>query len=66
MTDRLREWLDEAGKADWLEALHALRAVVELHKTVERPLHAWDICDACQTGPTPCPTIKAIEREVFK
>ena len=46
-----------------IPALHALRAVVELHKPV---IHALpdETCWACQDL-YPCPTIRAIEKELL-
>ncbi len=45
----------------------ALRAVVELHKPQEitLPDGSWGLgCEECDTWAYPCPTIKAIEKEL--
>ena len=47
------------------QSIHALRAVVELHKPIEGHEH---LCGACWFGDGmmsyPCPTIQAIEKEL--
>jgi hypothetical protein len=47
------------------QSIHALRAVVELHKPIEGYEH---LCGACWFGDGmmayPCPTIQAIEKEL--
>jgi hypothetical protein len=43
----------------------ALRAVVELHKPVERENYLdLLMCDACENSSYPCPTIQSIEKEL--
>jgi hypothetical protein len=72
VTDRLKAWLDEQDRTlpsesrDWYKANRALRAVVELHKEIgEHPIARYDnYCISCHL-PMPCPTIRAIEKEVF-
>jgi hypothetical protein len=71
VTDRFKAWLDkpysemslgEIGDRDF-NALAALRAVVELHRLT--PEMQWgNVCGHCFKD-WPCPTIKAIEKEVF-
>ena len=69
MTD-LQKWLDRK-QGEWHdETLDALRAVVELHQPAMKkdwPLLGNDelLCDACGVA-YPCPTIRAIEREVLR
>lgn len=71
MTDRLKEWLDkdnQAGHSDWRTALAVLRAVVELHKPVGSLLPNLvnqHECFECHGVDWPCPTIRAIEKEVL-
>jgi hypothetical protein len=70
MTDRLKEWLDvegQVGHANWGKALAALRAVVELHSLCMEgdPLRSTGRCRHCDEV-YPCPTIRAIEKEVLK
>ncbi len=47
------------------QSIHAIRAVVELHKPIEGHEH---LCGACWFGDGmmsyPCPTIQAIEKEL--
>ncbi len=66
MSERLKAWLDEYqhGRDERLgPALRALRAVVDLHRLT--PEMQWgNVCGHCFKD-WPCPTIKAIEREVF-
>lgn len=65
--DELRDYIDKFDAAGMVEepAVAALRAVVELHK----PTNGYDknICLACSPEMPvlyPCPTIKAIEKEL--
>jgi len=45
------------------QSIHALRAVVELHKPVQHIEGVW--CSGCSaTEWYPCPTIQAIEKEL--
>jgi hypothetical protein len=74
VTDRLKAWLDEGYMQTYAaeseeKAVSALRAVVELHKPVMKrfrytPEIHHEFCCECQHR-WPCPTIRAIEKEVF-
>jgi carboxypeptidase C (cathepsin A) len=49
------------------QSIHALRAVVELHKPTgwfEDTGYADQECVYCDNGSYPCPTIQAIEKEL--
>ena len=51
-----------------IPAIHALRAVVELHKVILHKNYDTDIdryeCQVCKDILYPCETIKAIEKEL--
>lgn len=68
MTAPLKEWLDDHRDsaellpfAPFARTLAALRAVVELHT----PKGYDDFCSECLAD-DPCPTIRAIEKEVLR
>jgi hypothetical protein len=67
MTDRLTKWLDIPYRSEEREAqaLRALRAVVGLHQN--KPGVYKFFCQACEyrSNIAPCPTIRAIEKEVI-
>jgi len=70
MTD-LEMWLDdevEEGQASLLKALAALRAVVELHAPSVnlRDGLPYEYCPECGGVGWPCPTIRAVEKEVLR
>ena len=76
MSDRLKAWLtqrEEVAAVDPyrvpVEALRALRAVVELHQgastTGFEHTEEADVCAECG-APWPCPTIRAIGKVVFR
>jgi hypothetical protein len=46
-----------------IPAIHALRAVVELHKPIEIDREGDYNCQECEWA-YPCPTIQAIEKEI--
>lgn len=62
--NRLRDYAIERFGSD--DGFNALRAVVELHRPVagkEMPWHI-DECKECYDDKYPCPTIKAIIKEL--
>lgn len=67
--DELRDYIDKFDAAGMVNesAIKALRAVVELHSPSPIP---WDkenilVCDGCGEIDYPCPTIRAIEKELL-
>jgi hypothetical protein len=57
-------------RSDVIDSLQALRAVVELHKPVQSYMFEEEACLHCSSEEDrseilyPCPTIKAIEKEL--
>ncbi len=70
MTD-LQKWLDGGYKEVYASEaeqmmLAALRAVVELHKSSDlADIFGGYLCAGCDSS-WPCPTIRAIEKEVLR
>lgn len=59
--ERERKFLQQYIDGEDFTVLHALRAVMELHKPHK---DLPQICDDC-AGMTPCQTIQAIEKELL-
>ena len=55
-----RLWEKRNAGCDNLDIHFALSAVVEFHK----PIGSHDVCEGCETKFYPCPTIKAIVKEL--
>ena len=61
--DELKYDVGDSGMNEEYKAIHALRAVVELHKP-----NKYNLCEICRwymnKHKYPCPTIQAIEEEL--
>jgi hypothetical protein len=64
------ELLDKINILGHTSSWAALRAVVELHKPYEHEIVGYVFCKGCTLDldlapPYPCPTIEAIEKELY-
>lgn len=65
--DELRDYIDKFDAAGMVKepTVAALRAVVELHKPWESVNDDLVMCDHCCSEIYPCPTLKAIQKELL-